>query len=174
MTRVRVAAALAALLTAMILQATLIAPLVLPAPISLPLLLVAAVALREGAGTGIGYGFAAGFITDLGSRHPAGVLALCWMCVGLLCGLAADRTSIRRDAVIAAALATCSGVVSASLLVVLHSDGAAGSTVFGDFAVTVFANLMLAAVLVPVVRWFLSIEAMQAPRGPVALLGADL
>jgi rod shape-determining protein MreD len=174
MTRVRVVAAIAALLTALILQATVISAVLLPAPVSLPLLLVAAVALREGAGAGIAYGFAAGLITDLGSRHPAGVLALCWMAVGLICGMVADRGSIRRDVLIATVLATASGVVSTLVMVLLHTDGMTGAAGFADLGTAVAANVVIAFVVVPPVRWFLTRETMQAPRGPVILLGADL
>jgi hypothetical protein len=79
MNRARVAAALAALLTALLLQATLIGPVTMPLPVSLPALLVAAIALVDGPGAGLAFGFAIGLIADLGSEHPAGVLALCWL-----------------------------------------------------------------------------------------------
>ena len=84
MTRARVAAALAAIITALLLQATLVAPVTAPWPVSLPAVLVAAVALVDGPATGMSLGFAAGLVADLGSHHPAGVLALCWLGVGLL------------------------------------------------------------------------------------------
>ena len=66
-------------------------------------MLVAAVALVDGPAPACRFGFAAGLLADLGSDHPAGVLALCWL--GRRhwsCGLLADRRSAaRRDAVIA-------------------------------------------------------------------------
>jgi rod shape-determining protein MreD len=172
-TRVRVCAAIAALLTALLLQACVLSPLLMPAPISLPALLVAAVALREGAGTGIAYGFAAGLITDLGSRHPAGVLALCWMGVGLLCGLAADRTSLRRDATIAAGVCTAAAVAATLMQVLLHTDGVSAASASAGLVATVLLNSLLSVLLIPVTRRFLDRESMRAPRGPVVLLGID-
>src|ERR1700709_2482824 len=99
MTRGRVAVAAAGIVTALLLQAAVVGPVVSPYAVSLPLVLVAAVGLVDGPATGLGFGFAAGLVADLGSAHPAGVFALVWMGVGLLCGLVADRQSLRRDAV---------------------------------------------------------------------------
>ena len=42
-------------------------------------------------------GFSAGLLADLGSHHPAGVLALAWLLLGLGCGLLADRAPPGRD-----------------------------------------------------------------------------
>jgi hypothetical protein len=67
---------LAALLTALLLQATLVGPLAMSVPVSLPAVLVAAVALVDGPATGMSFGFTVGLFADLGSSHPAGVLAL--------------------------------------------------------------------------------------------------
>src|SRR5947209_2068432 len=106
MTRARVAAAAAGIVTALLLQATLVGPLSGWVPISLPAVLVAAVGLVDGPATGMSFGFAAGLVADLASSHVAGVLALCWMGVGTLAGLVADRRSLRKDALTA-------GVVSA-------------------------------------------------------------
>ena len=102
MTRARVAAALAAILTALLLQATVIAPATVPWPVSLPAVLVAAVALVDGPATGMSFGFAAGLIADLGSHHPAGVLALCWLGVGpAVRDAGRPAAALRRDALIA-------------------------------------------------------------------------
>ena len=43
------------------------------------------------------FGFAAGLVADLGSAHPAGVLALCWLGVGV-CVRAARRAGPDRCA----------------------------------------------------------------------------
>ncbi|MEP6851326.1 MAG: hypothetical protein ABJA87_01460 [bacterium] len=80
-------AGLAAIVTVLLLQATVIGPLTVPLPVSLPAVLVAAVGLRAGPAAGIGFGFSAGFLGDLGSDHPAGVLALVWLGVGLTAGV---------------------------------------------------------------------------------------
>jgi rod shape-determining protein MreD len=173
MTRVRVCAAIAALLTALLLQACVISALDMTAAVSLPALLVAAVALREGAGTGIAYGFSAGLVADLGSRHPAGVLALCWMGVGLVCGLAADRTSLRRDAVIATGVCSVAGIAATLLEVLLHVEGVTAASAFSSLVPTVSLSALLSLLLIPLTRRFLDIGAMRAPVGPVLLLGID-
>ena len=98
MTRSRIAAALAGILTVLLLQATLVAPVCTPFAVSLPAVLVAAVALVDGPATGISFGFAAGLMADLGSRHPAGVLALCWLGVGLRARPDQSRVRRRRPA----------------------------------------------------------------------------
>ena len=173
MTRVRLAAGIAALLTALALQAGVIAPLVLPLPVSLPAVLVAAIALSDGPGAGIAFGFCAGLIADLGSTHPAGVYALAWMTIGMLCGLAADKTSVRADALIAAAVCTVGATATTIVLTVLSKDGASFHDVAGQFIPTAIGDLVLALILVPIVRRFLRADVLRAPREPVILLGVD-
>jgi len=172
-TRVRIAAAIAALLSCLAVQAAVIAPLSTSAAVSLPALLVAAVALSDGPGTGIAFGFAAGLVADLGSNHPAGVFALTWMGVGMLCGLAADKTSVRTDAVIATALCAVAASMGTALLTLLKADGATLGLVFREFLPTALGDGLLAIVLVPLVRRALRAELLRAPRVPVVLLGMD-
>lgn len=151
MNRLRITAALAAIITALLLQATLVAPLTLPVPVSLPALLVAAVALSDGPGAGLSFGFATGLVADLASAHPAGVLALSWLVVGLVCGLAADGTSVRLDAAIAAGVCTAVSVGTALLLLVTHSAGATLGQTVHDVVPTLLGNALLALVVVPFV-----------------------
>jgi rod shape-determining protein MreD len=172
MNRVRVAAALAALLTALLLQASLIGPLSLPVPASLPALLVAAIALVDGPGSGLAFGFAAGLIADLGSEHPAGILALSWLGLGLLCGLCRyPHASVRRDALLAAVAAGATSVVSGVLLTIVGADGASLSLSLRDAIPATLLDALLALAVVPLVRLFLRSEALRAPR-PVLVLGA--
>lgn len=171
MTRARVAAAIAALLTVLVLQASLIGPLADTIPASLPALLVAAVALVDGPGSGLAFGFAAGLITDLGSEHPAGVLALCWLGVGLVCGRAgAPNAPVLRDVLVSAFVCSAAAVVSTGLLALFDADGATGRDAL-RFALPAFlVDLLLALVVVPLVRLFLRSDRLRAPR-PVLVLG---
>ena len=66
-------------------------------------------------------GFAAGLVADLGSAHPAGVLALCWLGVGLVCGTVADRRSVWRDALSAGLVCGAAAVAATLLLALVHS-----------------------------------------------------
>ncbi len=170
MTRSRVVAALAAMLTALLLQTTLIAALTMPVPVSLPAVTVAAIALVDGPGAGISYGFVAGLIADLASVHPAGVLALGWLGVGLACGLAANRVSLRRDVAVAALVcALVSGAVTL-LLSMLPTDGATAGRVISDFVPTLLGDAALALVLVPIVRVFLRSGSLRSPHTTQAAL----
>lgn len=164
MTRVRVAAAAAAVLTALLLQATLIAPLTLPVPVSLPAVLVAAVALANGPASGMSLGFSAGLVADLGSAHPAGVLALSWLGIGVVCGVAADRRSVRADAGLAAVVCTIATVGSGLLLALVHAAGATAWSAVRDAVPTGLGDALLALAVVPVVRAFLATEALRAPH----------
>jgi cell shape-determining protein MreD len=163
MTRARVAAAVAGAITALLLQATVVAPVTVPAPVSLPAVLVAAIALVDGPATGMSFGFAAGLAADLGSAHPAGVLALCWLGIGLACGMLADRCSLRRDAVVAGLVGGLGGAAAAVLLIVVHAGGrladAALYTVPG-----VLGDVLLALLIVPLVRRMLAAESLRAPH----------
>ena len=174
MTRARIAAAIAALITALLLQATLIGAVSVPLPVSLPAVLVAAVALVDGPGAGIAFGFATGLIADLGSQHPAGVQALCWLGVGLGCGLLRSPYSrLLRDVVVAAAAAGTAAGVATVVLRILDADGGASL----DIAVrrglaAVLVDGVLALAIVPLARLFLRSTSLRAPR-PVLLLGQD-
>jgi cell shape-determining protein MreD len=170
-TRARVAAAIAALLTALVLQATLVGPLAGAAPASLPALLVAAVALVDGPGSGLAFGFAAGLVADLGSEHPAGVLALSWLAVGLVAGLCrAPNARLRHDIVVAAVLCALCSVVSTVLLAMLGADGASLGDAVRYAVPAVLVDGLLAVAVVPLVRAFLRSDRLRLPR-PVLILG---
>ncbi len=163
MTRARVVAALAAIVTALLLQATVIGPCSAPVPVSLPAMLVAAVALVDGPGSGMAFGFASGLIADLASTHPAGVLALCWLGVGLACGLVAGGGGVRRAA--AAALAGAGAALAAGLmLTVLHADGARLAAALLHAVPAGLGDALLALAVVPLTRRFLSTESLRARR----------
>lgn len=173
MSRARVVAAIAALLTALLLQATLLGPLAAPAPASLPALLVAAVALVDGPGTGIPLGFAAGLIADLGSDHPAGILALSWMLVGLVAGLARSYptpSSVRRDGAVAAVVCGLGSVVAGLLLTVTGSGGTSLGEVFRLAVPATLLDALVGLVVVALVRTFLRSASLRRPA-PVLLLG---
>lgn len=163
MTPARIAAAAAAIGTALLLQATLIAPASGAVPVSLPAVLVAGVGLVNGPATGISLGFAAGLVADLGSSHPAGVLALCWLLVGLVSGTFADRHSLFRDAVATALICAAAAVLGTGLLALTHSGTAAASAVTG-FLPSLLGDFLLALVLLPLVRRMLRTERLRPPR----------
>ncbi len=171
MTRARVVAAIAALLTALVLQAALVGPLADTIPVCLPAVLVAAIAVVDGPGAGLAFGFAAGLITDLGSEHPAGVLALSWLAVGLVCGrLNAPNARVRHDVVVVALVCGLASVASTSLLAAIGADGAAAAdAVRYAIPATLFDGLLALAV-VPLARVLLRTDRLRAPR-PVLVLG---
>ena len=163
MTHGRVAAGIAGLITALLLQATLVAPVSESFPVSLPAVLVAVIALVEGPATGMAFGFATGLTADLGSQHPAGVLALCWLGVGVLCGLLADRRSVRRDALAAGLVCGMASGVAALLLVVVRSPGSVQDAVTYA-APAALGDALLALLLIPLVRRMLSSDSLRAPH----------
>ena len=161
MTVVRVAAASAAIVTALLLQATVVAPAALTAQLSLPAVLVAAVALESGPGTGISLGFASGLIADLGSAHAAGLLALCWMGVGICCGLLADeRRRIVPEVLLAALAAVAAGALTTLGLTVVGEPGGTVLAAVGGVLPSLLGNLVLAALVVPLTRWLLRSDAL--------------
>ena len=177
MTRARVAAALAALITAQLLQATLVAPVTLPVPVSLSAVLVAAIALTSGPGTAMAFGFAAGLLADLASRHPAGVLALCWLGVGLLAGRFADpyadgpdlaglavrRRGVRLEIAVAAVSASLAGLAATVVLLITGSDGTTSAGLFAHTAAALLGNLVIAAAVVPLVRFVTRSRVLRRP-----------
>jgi cell shape-determining protein MreD len=163
MTRARVVAAMAGILTALLLQGALIAPVSAPFPVSLPAVLVAAVALVDGPATGMSFGFAAGLMADLGSQHPAGVLALCWLGVGLVCGLVADRRSLRRDAVSAGLVCGLASAVATLLLVLVRSAGSIVDA-FTYAMPAALGDVLVALIIVAVVRRMLHSDSLRAPH----------
>jgi cell shape-determining protein MreD len=162
MTLVRVAAAIAAVVTALLLQATLVAPAAITAQLSLPAVLVAAVALESGPGTGMSLGFAAGLIADLGSAHAAGLLALCWMGVGIGCGLLADeRRRIVPEVLLATLAAVAAGaLITLGLTIVSEPGGTVLAAAHGVLP-SLAGNLVLAALVVPLTRRLLRSDALR-------------
>jgi cell shape-determining protein MreD len=173
MTLSRLAAGLAAVITALLLQATLVAPIFAPNPVSLPAVLVAVVAINCGPGTGMSLGFSAGLLADLGSAHPAGVLALAWMVLGLVTGSLARPTRgfVRNGLIVAISVAVISGAVTVGLDA-LGSAGASLSGAVTQLPWTLLGDAGLALVLVPIARAFLGSVAMRsaAPSRPRPVL----
>ena len=163
-TPARVAAAIAAMLTALLLQATLVGPASMSAQLSLPTVLVGAVALQSGASTGMSLGFATGLVADLGSAHPAGVLAACWLAVGVLCGLivAAGRPFLAQVVLIGVVCGVAASVATL-LLTALGSSGATVDAAARALLPSMLGDVALALVVVPTVRWFLRSGALRAP-----------
>ena len=170
MTRNRLLAGLTAILTALLLQATLVAPLAPTAAASLPAVLVAAVALVDGPGTGVALGFGTGLLADLGSPHPAGALALCWMAVGLGCGALAGRAALPRDVVVSAAAASFASAASVLLLSAVHATGASAGAAARELVPAFLVDLILALLVVPVIRWFLRNPSLRLERTRLPLL----
>lgn len=169
MTGPRIAAAITALITALLLQATVVGPWAMSVPVSLPAVLVACVALVDGPGTGIAFGFATGLVADLGSTHPAGVLALCWLGVGLVAGLGAGEHPLRRDAAVAAGLACLGSTAAALLLAAVHSGGSTVASAFATAVPALVGDALLALLLVAPVRAFLRSDRLRPPE-PLARL----
>ncbi len=169
MTRSRVLAAIAGIITVLLLQATVVAPATYPWPVSLPAVLVAAVALADGPASGMSLGFAAGLVADLGSRHPAGVLALSWLGVGLVCGLVAPRHGVLRDALLAGLACGVASTFTGLVLALVHG-GDLGDA-FVHLPPTALVDAALAMIVVPVVGAMLGSESLHAAE-PAALLGA--
>lgn len=163
MTRARVAAAMAGIITALLLQATLIGPVTAPVPVCLPAVVVAAVALVDGPATGMSFGFAAGLVADLGSAHAAGILALCWLGVGLVCGMFAQRRTVRRDALWAGIVSGLASSVAALLLVLVHRGGTAADAIV-YLLPAIGADVVLALGAVALLRRMLRSERLRAPH----------
>jgi rod shape-determining protein MreD len=165
----RAAAAAASILTSLLVQASLIGPLTFPVPVSLPALLVIVVAIYAGPGTGLAMGFVSGLLADLGSDHPAGVQALCWMGAGLLAGimggLATERGYRARGvAVLAAGIGAVTAWSVGLFLAVLGSHAATIGLAFRSVIPVGLTDALLALALVPVVRAVLQAQGVRAPR----------
>jgi cell shape-determining protein MreD len=162
MTAPRIAAALAAVVTALLLQATLVAPAAITAQLSLPAVLVAAVALESGGGTGMVLGFGAGLIADLGSAHTAGLLALCWMGVGVGCGRVADtRRAAAGQIVLAAGAGTVAGALTTLALTVVGEPGGTALAAARGLLPSLLGEFVLAALVIPLTRRFLRTDALR-------------
>jgi cell shape-determining protein MreD len=160
------------MLTALLLQATLVAPVTAPVPVSLPAVLVAAVALVDGPAAGLAFGFATGLLADLGSPHPAGILALCWLGVGLLAGLLAERRSVRRDVLMTGAVCGLAAALATVLLTIVHGAGSIQDAV--TYAVPAgLGDAALALAIIPLVWRMLRTEALRAPHPVYRELALD-
>jgi cell shape-determining protein MreD len=163
MTPARLAAAATAIIVALLLQATLIAPLVLTAQLSLPAVLVAAVALESGPGAGMSLGFVTGLVADLGSAHAAGLLALCWLGLGIACGLLAEpHRHLAGQAGLAAVAATLAGALATLGLTVVDEPGGTALGAVRGLLPSLAGNLVLAALVVPLTRRLLRADALRA------------
>jgi cell shape-determining protein MreD len=163
MTPARLAAAATAIVVALVLQATLIAPAALTAQLSLPAVLVAAVALESGPGAGMSLGFVTGLVADLGSAHVAGLLALCWLGVGIGCGLlVGPHRHVAGQAVLAAVAATVAGALAMLGLTVVDEPGGTALGAVRGLLPSLAGNLVLAALVVPLVRRVLRADALRA------------
>ncbi len=159
-------------------------------PVSLVAVLVGAVALVDGPGAGMALGFSAGLLADLGSRHPAGVLALAWLAVGLSCGAFAaprlntglgvlagppPRHTLLRDVFITAVVCALASTTACLVLVVTGSDGVVFDSVFSNALPALLGDALLALAVVPLTRVTLHALALRAPRPlaePAALSGS--
>jgi len=164
MTPPRIAATLAAVLTVLLLQATVVAPTAMTAQLSLPAVLVAAVALESGPGTGMALGFVTGLVADLGSSHAAGLLALCWLGVGIGCGLLADpRRRVIAQVVLAALACTAAGALATLGLTVVGEPGGTALAAVRGLLPSLLGEFVLAVLIVPVVRLFLRSDVLRLP-----------
>ncbi|MGX7679181.1 rod shape-determining protein MreD [Jatrophihabitans sp. DSM 45814] len=172
----RLISAVATVLTALLLQATLVGPLTFPVPVSLPVLLVVVVAIYAGPGVGLGLGFCTGLLADLGSAHPAGVQALCWMgagvAAGVLGGLAVERGyRTRAVAAMAALIAGFAGLAVGLVLAVLGSHDASFGLAVRLFVPVVLTDALLGLAVVPAVRAMLRAQGIRADRPTAELVG---
>lgn len=171
----RLAAAAAGVLTVLLLQATLIGPLAFPVPVSLPALLVIVVGCYAGPGVGIGLGFSTGLLADLGSDHPAGVQALCFLGAGLVAGklggLAIQRGYATRPmAALAALIGTGTCAATGLLLAILGSHAASLRSTVLSLPPVALTEALLGLLLVPVVRRLLRAQGVRAPRPAATVL----
>lgn len=168
MHRVRPVAAAAAIVTALLLQATLVGPLTTavlgPVATGLPAVLVAAVALVDGPGAGMSLGFAAGLIADLGSDHPAGVLALGWLGLGLLAGVLGERRRLVADVLTITLTCAAAAGVTSLLLVAVHADGAAVGFALRTLPAAALVAGLLAVPVLPLVRAALRSPTLRPPH----------
>jgi cell shape-determining protein MreD len=171
MSSARFVAAVAAVVTALLLQATLVGPLAMSWPVSLPAVLVAAVALVEGPATGISFGFTVGLLADLGSSHPAGVLALTWLGLGLLCGLAGDRRSVLGDAALVALGGAAAAGFATLALSVVHADGASAGLALRTAGPAGLGDALFALAVVPLVHAALRTHRLRPRRAPMTEFG---
>ena len=98
------------------------------------------------------FGFTTGLVADLGSSHPAGILALTWLGLGVLCGKAVDRRSVLGDALTAALLCAAASVVAEVLLAIVHACGANVGHALLYAVPAAIGDFVLALAVVPLAR----------------------
>lgn len=172
----RIALAIASVLTMLLLQASFIGPLTFPVSVALPAVIVATVGIYAGPGGAMSMGFATGLTADLGSEHPAGVLALCWMGAGLLGGviggLATQRSyGTRPIAAMAAGIATLSTFCASLLLVVVGSHAESLGGAFRDLIPQTLVHALIGLAVVPVVRSLMRWQGVRSPRSGFDVIG---
>ncbi len=171
----RLIAAVAAVASVLILQAGLITPLTAPLAVSLPAVFVAAVSLNAGVSTGMSIGFVTGLVADLGSEHPAGVLALCWLGLGLACGIVADSSRRTRVSLLIVTIASGLASVAASALLDAVGSASVGPVDVLRLAVpTTVVDGGLALLIFAAVRAVLRTDGVRAPRRPRPLVFGPL
>jgi cell shape-determining protein MreD len=144
-------------------------PLTAPLAISLPAILVAAVGIEAGPSAGLSVGFSTGLLADLGSQHPAGLLAIAWLFLGTVCGLFAEarRRAARSIAIVTVATTIVSIVVVIGLGLFNAPPFAVGDAIRLT-APTLVGDGVLALLLIPAVRAMLRALRVRAPRPSTA------
>ena len=169
----RLIAAVAAIATVLMVQAGLVSALTAPLLVSLPAVFVAVVGVNAGPTVGMTIGFTTGLFADLGSEHPAGVLALCWLALGLGCGVLAESAySVRLQLLLITLAAGAASGLAGALLSVLKSPGVDLATVVRLSAPTTALDAMLALLIYGPVRTVLRADGLRAP-GWSAAFGAS-
>ena len=137
---------------------------------------MAVVALTDGPGVGLAFGFATGLVADLASEHPAGVLALAWLALGLMCGRWSARPTVRRtrrtEALIAAAATALVTAGTQVVYVLLAADGATLGATLRLLVPAALLDLLLALLVVTIVRPLLTGATLRAAR-PILVLGQN-
>jgi len=144
----------AAIVLALALQTTVLSRLPLPGnQPSLLLVLVVAAALAGGVPAGVGVGFTTGLAADLLSSHPAGLLALVFLLVGLLVGRieAPSERSVVWPIVVMAVAAVGSFLCYLVVLTLVDRGSVGWHTQLAGLPAGVLYDVMLTPFVVPVV-----------------------
>jgi rod shape-determining protein MreD len=162
----RVVLAGAGVVVALLVQAMVVGPLALAVAVSVPAVLVAAVAVQAGPGAGMSLGFCAGLLADLGSDHPAGVLAFGWLLLGVGAGRLTESRRLPAQAVL---VGSAAALVSTAVALALSAAGRSGSSL-GDVLrgapYTFAGDAALAVPVVVLTAWCLRTRAPHPVRRP--------
>ena len=160
----RLIAAAAAVISVLILQAMVIAPVAAPLLVSLPAVLVATIGLEAGVSAGLSVGFSAGLLADLGSSHPAGVLAIVWLLLGVGCGLVATPRRRLLTRVTVVGVATGVATLLAGLVLALFSGPSIPiPNVLATAVPTLLIDVAIALLVVPATRAVVGTLRVRAP-----------